>query len=167
MRNKEIVWGIILLSAGIIAGLATANIISGEYFLFIVSIGFIAAYIFSKRTLGLIIPGCIITATALFSVLERAYTGLEGEYFLILLGLAFMAIFFIHTNRINSGSWGGRYWPLFPGIGLVLLAGLVLAVEKNIFDIDPKYLNLITPFIIVVIGIWLLVGGLVKNNRNQ
>ncbi|MFZ5353213.1 MAG: hypothetical protein ACOZCL_10900 [Bacillota bacterium] len=167
MENKNTIIGAALIALGIIIGLASMNFIDGSIIFYALAIGFIAGYFVKGRCLGLLIPGCILSALALFITMDELILDFSGLYFLIMLGAAFLSVFMIHTVRYNSGNWGEKYWPLFPGFSLMLIGGMVLAVEGNLISFNLEYLNLITPAILIIIGAVMLVSNFKKSTRNS
>ena len=164
MHNKNVRVGIILILVGVLSGLGTLKIFSGELVLYLFSIGFLGAYFGYRRNVGFLIPGCILASIAVFSSVEQRMPGFDGLYFLLFLGTAFIAVFLIHTLH-NSSSWGERYWPLFPGLSLMIIGFLTLAVENKLLRFDLKYLNFVTPAILVIAGAVILINNFVRKNR--
>jgi hypothetical protein len=149
--------------AGVIIALASLNIIPKISFLFILAAGFLVAYIIFSRNIGFLIPGCILGAVATFVTLGQQY-GFNGIYILILLGLAFLAIFLIHTAYLKTNRWGERYWPLFPASILIITGTLILNAQLNPLDPARKFINIITPAFLIIIGIVILFGKTKKSD---
>jgi len=166
MNQKSVLIGLILLMTGLVTGLSSLELLPENSGLYIVAGAFLAAYIFVRRKLGFLIAGLMAGTVAAFTSLKDYLGPKDGVYFLIFLGLAFIAIFFIHTFRINKEGWGVRYWPLFPGISLIMIGSLVALVQNGILDFDLKYLNLITPVTLAIIGVAVMAKGLRKVGGN-
>jgi len=150
--------GLVLIIAGVVFGLTALELIHGVNVLYVIAGCFIAAYVVFGRNLGFLIPGCILGAIALFSTID-SYFDVDGAVLLIMLGLAFLAVFLIHTIKAKEGGWGERYWPLFPAACFLVIGGVITAVHNNIFDFNLKYLNLITPAVLIAAGIIVLLSG--------
>lgn len=159
MKKNNLVWGLILLAAGVFSGLSAFGVVTGSSFLLIVSAGFFIAYFAGQRNLGFLIPACIIASIGLFDVVEQNLPQAEGSWFFLFLSAAFLAVFFIHTIRIKSLEWGTRYWPLFPAISLLLIGGLVLMIEHEFLGINPEHLGLVMPVVLIIIGAAMLLKG--------
>jgi len=101
--------GLLLIGVGIFSLLGNFGLVTGEFFLIIVGIIFIAFYFSSKkanRPLGFLIPGCITLAVGIFSNLEPYIGDFDGSLFFWMIGAAFIAIHMIHssTSMINHSS---------------------------------------------------------------
>ncbi|MGB9858061.1 MAG: hypothetical protein ACPLKX_08005 [Dictyoglomaceae bacterium] len=140
----------ILIALGILLTLVTFNLIPDSSILFIFGFGFITAYYIFKRNLGFLIPGCIITAVAIFAILKDIWD-IDGIYFLLFLGLAFLAIFFIHTSKLNISNLGEKYWPLYPGFILIGISIVLLIFQEN-----ARLLGIIIPLFLIAIGVIML-----------
>lgn len=165
--NKKIIWGIAFMIFGFIMGLSALEIIPGVITLFLLTVGFLAAYMFYKRSIGFLIPGSVFLALAVFATMNQYNPRYDGIYFLILLGLAFIAILFLHTIRIETKKWGLKYWPLFPAIIFFLTGGLILTDRYTLISISSRYINLITPISVIVIGIGILIVGNTSCNKTN
>lgn len=161
MNKKSMVIGSILILAGLITGLSTLGFANDGAVLFVLGGAFLAAYIAYKRLLGFLIPGCVLSALGIFVTLDLDKTGepADGGFAMLLIGLAFLAVFLIHTSRRYEGGWGARYWPLFPAAGTMAIGAALLAVSYKVLDFDLEYLNLINPIILVVIGAAIIISG--------
>ncbi|MCX7923620.1 MAG: hypothetical protein N3B21_16660 [Clostridia bacterium] len=158
MKNKKVTVGTSLISIGIVGGIAELGVISQNILLYILTGIFLAAYIYTKA-LGFLIPGCTLTAVSLFVVfnMERFGENISAIYLLLLMGMSFYAVFFIHTYRIKSNRWGERFWPLFPGSALLVISSVMLIVQVDTLEL--KYLNFVTPAVLLIIGTVMVVKG--------
>jgi hypothetical protein len=163
MERKNVFLGVILVLVGVWLALSALHMMPNINFLFILAGGFIVAYFVFNRNLGFLIPGCILAAVATFITLGQQH-GFNGIYILILLGLAFIAIFLIHTLYIKSGQWGDRYWPLFPGSILIIIGTLILNMQLGSSDPMRQLINMVTPGLLILLGIIILFGGSKKSS---
>jgi hypothetical protein len=161
MDRKNVFLGIVLVMAGIWMGLSALNLMPKISILFILAAGFLVAYFVFNRNIGFLIPGCILAAIATFVTLGQQ-NGFNGIYVLILLGLAFFAIFLIHTMHIKTDQWGDKYWPLFPGSILIIIGTLILNAQLDPLDPNRQIITMITPAFLIIIGIIILFGGTKK-----
>ncbi|MEW6624125.1 MAG: hypothetical protein AB1420_13510 [Bacillota bacterium] len=161
MRSHK--WtGIVLVLVGCFLLLANLKIIDGMYFLLLLGTAFIAVYYAVGRNIGFLIPGCILTAIGLFTVLNSkgfVGQGFEGS-FLVFLGLAFIAVLFVHTMHAETRNWGERFWPVFPGGALIFVGLTVTGIKKWGWPNFWQYFNYIWP-------LFLIVAGLVLYFRNK
>lgn len=162
MDRKNVFLGIILVVLGIWLALSALDLIPDINFLFILATGFLVAYVVFGRNIGFLIPGCILAAIATFVTLGQM-NGFNGIYVIILLGLAFVAIFLIHTMHIRTKDWGEKYWPLFPGSILLIVGTLILNAQLDPLDPKRQLFNMITPALLIIIGIIILFGGTKKS----
>lgn len=163
--QPHLIFGVVLSAAGSVMLLRDLGKfdfnISGE--LFILGLGAIFLFFyFAKGITGLIFPGYILPALAIYSLIEN---NMNDNYmwpsFFILLGLAFYLIYF--TAFINKSNW-----PLIPGTILILFGLVSFAFVLGIVSIDmirglSQYQNYIISGGIVLLGIGLLYKGLKKN----
>jgi hypothetical protein len=171
MNRKNVIFGSILVIAGLYIALNTLGLLPGFNYLYLLSAGFIAAYLLFDKNLGFLIPGCILGAIALFSTAQSMISGLDGSWFIVFLATGFLAIFLIHTLHVRKVSWGERYWPLFPAASLLLIGSFIILVEKDLLRIDLehlKYLNLIFPAAAVITGVIILARSISgRNSRSK
>lgn len=152
METQKLI-GVILVALGIFLTLVTFNLIPGSSILFIFALGFLYAYYKFGKNIGFLIPGLIFVAIGIFTILEEAWN-IGGIYFLLFLGLAFILIFLIHTSKIQTKDYGERYWPLYPGFILTGLS-LILIFQQKV----AKYLNIVIPLLLILIGFLILIRG--------
>lgn len=163
MDRKNVFLGIVLVLVGILMALSALNLMPKFNILFILAAGFLVAYFVFNRNIGFLIPGCILAAIATFITLGQR-NGFNGIYVLILLGLAFFAVFLIHTMHIKTNQWGDRYWPLFPGSVLLIVGTLILNAQLDPMDPQRKIITMIAPVFLIIIGVIILFGGTKKSN---
>lgn len=165
MAKGRNIFGVFLIFAGAFLLLERLNLIDGDIFLLLLGGGFIAAYFANGRTLGFLIPGSILAWLGLYTFfMEQPVLGFKDDFagglLFLALGLAFFTIF-LHTLFKEKG--GARFWPLYPGIGLVLFA---LVVEYDFQFIPQLYLTQIKtywPGLIILFGLFLLLTS--KKNK--
>jgi hypothetical protein len=153
--RRWIFLGILLIIAGLvfevlnIAGAATTLLNPGALFLGAIGGGLLAGYVYTKGY-GFLIPGCILASLWLSITAVEAVPvwpgDLDGAIIVGGLGVSFFAIYLI--DRLYGGQ--GRTWPVWPGLGLVLVS-LVLALGTFV----PE--SVVGAFFIVVPGVVLLV----------
>lgn len=156
MDRRNLTWGIILVAAGLVWALDELRVLPGSGFLLIVAIGFLAAYFVYRRSMGFLIPGCIIGAVGAYSIFQDIFRHISSDFFLLFLGIAFIAVFIVHTSNINDGSWGSKFWPLIPG-GILAAVGTLGAAGS--IDLIGRNMDLIIPVIFVVIGVSIIAKG--------
>lgn len=124
-RDKRL--GTILIGVGILALLGRAGLLEGAGTLFVLSAVALAIYAFSGghrkySNIASLIPGLVLVAIGISIYLEQRFNISDGAI-LFWLSAAFLGIYLIHT-RIAGSDWGSRYWPLFPGCGLLIIGFL-------------------------------------------
>ena len=159
--NKSVKGGIILIIAGIILLLSQVGVISGQVFLFILSLGFIATYALlggrkEYGNIGFLIPGTVLLAVALFASMSSfAENGnLNPGFFFLGLSLSFLAVFLVHTISFKEADHGGRYWPLYPAGGLLIVALLIQFSGK--WATYLSWINYLWVAALIIFGIWLI-----------
>lgn len=169
--SKTAKGGILLMAAGVVLLLVQLDVIPGDYFLLLLGAGFCLAYaLFGGRkeygSIGFLIPGTILLAIGVFAGFEtRVLPGSPGVVFLSLLGLSFLAVFLVHTFWFKEVGHGGRFWPLYPFGGLVLLAVLSTARINLGWTAWQQAMNYIWVAALIVTGLWLLLGRGKKEGR--
>ncbi len=155
MDKKKL--GILLIAIGVFILLNTLNLISDDNFLYLLSGGFLLTYfVLGARkhygNIGFLIPGTVLLAIALFSDLQRIefIDNLGGGVFFIMLGLSFTAVL-IHTSAFEKWDW-----PIYPAGALIIFGLFVIFIDNNDFIQNQKYLNYITPVVLIVLGSYFL-----------
>lgn len=155
--DKNIKIGILLMVFGVLWFLNQLNIFPSQIFLVFLSVSFLAVYIFiggrkSYGNMGFLIPGLILLAIAAYAIGSE-----DPSLFFLFLSLAFWAVLFIHTLWYTEEDWGTRFWPIFPGAGLMFFAGMIYAT--TVLDWDLRFLNLgnyIIAAVLIGVGIRLI-----------
>ncbi|HED24193.1 MAG TPA: hypothetical protein ENN91_03615, partial [Firmicutes bacterium] len=143
--SKSFKGGILLIIAGVFLLLNQLGLIPGQSFLFLLAFGFIAAYVLlgarkEYGNVGFLIPGAVLLAIALFAALSERprFESISPAYFFFGLSLSFWAVFLVHTYWFKELDHGGRFWPVYPAAGLLLVAAIISFSGEWI-----KYLNLL------------------------
>jgi hypothetical protein len=115
-RDPRRVTGVVLIAIGLalfVLQIATETTVT---IMFLVGGAIFIAGYFSRRSYGLLVPGCLLVGMALGQLGEEYVDSLRNPT-LIGLGIGFLAIFAV--DRIHSGqtSW----WPLIPGFILFFM----------------------------------------------
>lgn len=142
------------------------GLLTGNAFLLILGLGFLAVYFLlgGRRrygNIGLLIPGAIlISIWAAITISQRVALGpLDGAIFLFLIGLAFLAVFFLHTISFKEMSHGDRFWPLYPTAGLFFIGAITYLSQLQEREISfSRYLNYLWILVFLVIGLKLILG---------
>lgn len=149
--------GVLLLLVGLFILLNTVGLISDDFFMYLLSAGFLITYFLlgarkHYRNIGFLIPASILLALALFSDLQRIdfIADLGGGFFFIILGLAFVVIF-IHTLAFEKWDW-----PIYPASALIIFGVFAIFIENSTFIQSRNYLNYLTPAILIISGIIIL-----------
>jgi hypothetical protein len=104
-----------------LTGIRTPLLDPGLLFLGAMALGCLAGYVYTAWY-GLLIPGCILTSlwlTTTFVELVPTWPGdLDGAIILAGMGVSFFAIYLVDRARTRRR----RMWPVWVGVGLVLLA---------------------------------------------
>jgi len=162
MTNRKLFFGFLLILAGILIGLKELNIFPKIDFLFILAGGFLIAYFLNRKKPGYLITGCILAAIACYSTLDDIIPGFPGSSFFVLLGLAFLAIFLIHTisQRMEGGS--SYIWPLYPGLVLCLFGLFCLLLEEDLIEFTPALKQLLFPLLLIGLGLLIVIHNIRK-----
>lgn len=175
--RAPIIIGFVLIFVGALFLLSQFVEVSGRIVLGGLGVVFLFVYYLRPtRPLGFLIPGCILVGLGIFTGLEQSgvLKGLGSLFFVLpglfygLLGLAFLAIYFIHTGRYCARG-GRRYWPLYPGIILVVLGVIFLATERQTILGEEGWHALANwwPLILVVVGGLILYRQLAGKRKQQ
>jgi hypothetical protein len=157
LDRKNLFFGAILIMIGILVALVTLRVVPTIGMLYVPAGCFLAAYIVFHRNIGFLIPGCVLAAVATFVTLQQE-NEINSIFMVLFLGIAFLAVFFIHTMHLKTFYWGERNWPLFPGVILIVIATLVLNSQREWLGLDRKVFNMIIPVLLIAVGIILLFG---------
>lgn len=162
--NGKVVIGVILLLLGIVMALQNIINYNGLFTLTAIGLGFIIVYILNggitkRHNIGLLLPGTIIIALGVNNILKFYRINNSDSWFFILMGIAFLIVS-IHT--LSGYYLSKAFWPLYTGIILILF-GLFVGY-KDYFEsiLNVNITNLILPIIIILIGIFILIKGMIK-----
>lgn len=169
MERNNVVAGIIVILIGVFLLISTLGITWEINVLMLIGAGFIAAYAFSKRQLGFLIPGCIVLSIGVHQYLTENHIidNGNGEFFLILLGAAFLMVMLVHTMWIKTDNWGTKYWPAIPGGVLVIIGTLACAdkyISNNLLETVVRYG---WPVIIIAVGLKIMIFPSHRSRRHS
>lgn len=164
--------GLLLIIIGGIFFLSNLGLYPGEFTLMIVGILLLLMYYRSgasvyRRSQGLIIAGAIVTMVGLFAAMDQNLPlgSRDGYLFFVFLGIAFFAVFLVHTRNLKSMPPGKRRWPLYPAAALWGFALFVLMVELLDRDLTQQILNNAFPVGLILVGVILIVKAYRKGRK--
>jgi hypothetical protein len=168
--SKSFKGGILLIVAGIFLLLNQLGVLSGQVFLFMLSLGFIATYVLlgarkEYGNVGFLIPGTILFAIAAYAAVSDSpgFEGLSPAYFFIGLSLSFLAVFLIHTFWFKNLVHGERFWPVYPAAGLLLLAGIIGLSVSGQWAEHLGLLNYLWIVALIAVGIWMVIKSVKRS----
>lgn len=169
MNKRNITTGVIFILIGIFSFLSVFHFTWKFNVVLLIGACFIAAYIFSKRQLGFLIPGCILLSIGIHSFLtdNNIWPNSDGEFFLILLGCAFLAVMLVHTMWLKTSNWGEKYWPIFPGGVLVLIGTLAVLDKYNEYSFWDSVFKYGLPLLLIAIGIKIIFFPSGRHGNNE
>lgn len=151
-RRSGLIAGIILIVIGVSVLLINLGLVEPGLFIAALGVSFLIAYAF-WRLLGFLITGMILTwlgAAVTLIQTTALNSDTEGAIVLASLGLAFV---FIYALMGRKRHW----WPLTPGIILLLLGATVFLAAQNIIPLTgTQIFNIILATALILIGVWLV-----------
>ncbi len=169
MMNQKTLLGAILIIVGILWTLANFHLFNDQWILPLVGMILLAAYLYrggiqEKGTIGLLIAGCIVFMVGIFALLnDYFYLGaFEGAFFFVFLGIAFLAVYLIHTRHISEEDSGHRKWPLYTGLIIMAFGIFVLFTETIHLPAVRRVFSILWPLLLILFGIYIL---LIKRTR--
>lgn len=105
-------------------------------------------------SVGFLIPTAILSMIYITeNYVIVAFPGFDGMLMTMSIGLAFIAVFLLHTVRFK-GQWN-RFWPLVTGIVIILFGALEGVVDLTQLQWLNGILNNLGALFLIVIGLWL------------
>ncbi len=164
--NRTTKGGILLIIAGVFLLLNQVGAFSGQTFFYILAFGFIAAYVLlgarkEYGNVGFLIPGTVLLSIAIYDAVSNSlvFNELNPAFFFLGLALSFLAIFLIHTYWFKTLDHGKRFWPVYPTLGLLIIAVIISLGTTGKW---LEYLNLINYLWIaalIALGGWLIISS--------
>lgn len=158
--NQKTLLGTIFIIIGILWTLSNFYLINDQWILPLIGMILLIAYLYrggtqKKGTIGLLIAGCIILMVGLFAVFNDYYfLGVfEGALFFIFLGIAFLAVYFIHTRHLSDKDSGQQKWPLCTGLLIMLFGLFVLFTETIHIPSIQRIYAIFWPLILIILGL--------------
>ncbi len=166
MINRNTFLGIILVIIGFGWTLSNLHLINDHWILPFIGIVFIAAYFYrggteKKSTIGFLITGCIIFMIGLFAVInDSLHLGaFEGGLFFFFVGIAFLAVYIIHTRYLPDKNSGNQKWPLYTSLIIIAFGIFVLITETAHLPLLRKIYPILWPMAIIVLGLFVILKG--------
>jgi len=170
--SKSFKGGVLLIIAGVFLLLNQVGVIPGQAFMFLLAFGFIATYVLlgarkEYGNVGFLIPGTVLLAIAVYAAISEAprFENLSPAYFFLGLSLSFWAVFLVHTYWFKAADHGGRFWPVYPAAGLLLLSAVISFADERV-----EYLNLLNylwVIVLIAVGGWLVYSSLKRNVKSK
>ncbi len=161
--NQKTLLGAIFIIIGILWTLSNFHLFNDQWILPLVGMILLTAYLYrggtqEKRTIGLLIAGCIVFMVGLFALAnDYFYLGaFEGALFFIFLGIAFLAIYFIHTRHISEEDTGHRKWPLYTGLIIMAFGIFVLFTETIHMPAVRRIFSILWPLLLIILGLYII-----------
>lgn len=161
--NTRSILGLVLIILGLFIFLANMGIITADFTLFIIAGGFYAAYFVSgkktaQRRVGFLVPALLITAVALFDILDNyVISEVSGSLFFLLIALSFLFLYLLHTVHLDN--YKNKEWPLYAAGCIFAFSLFVYIVEA----VDSAQVQLIVikywPILIILSGVILFFKG--------
>ena len=174
MRNSKAGVGIFLILIGIGTLASRFGLLQGESILLLISAAFFGMYIMNGgnkkySNIGFILPACILLAVWGMSYIEDSkLLGVDSDSVsLSLIGLAFLAVYLIHSVWCNEERQGRRNWPLIPAVVILAVSGASYADRTMNWNIVSLVLGNVGPVIIIIIGLCLLIKSFAFNNKKE
>lgn len=170
MKDRRMI-GLVLVAVGAISFASRFGWLSGEYFLMGIGAVFLIAYYIQNRSIGFLIPACILIALGLFVNIEsgrllffRRQAG--GALFFFFMALAFYMMSFLH--RLGNDRPGRKaVWPVIVGTALTAFGVFVYGVEHWKLNWNlTRWLVLIDrfwPLILIAAGLFMVL----KNSKES
>lgn len=157
MKRSGLIWGILLVLAGLFAIAVQWLDLGAESVVLLLGIGFFVVYIATRKT-GWVIPAMLLICIGAGVLLTERMTLMipEGTLIIALLALAFFLMHpFVYRKQGN--------WPLFPGVTLMAVAVIVYmsedpALAATIWALVDAY----WPVALIVAGVWVIITQAVR-----
>ncbi len=173
VMSKSFKVGVLLIIGGVLLLLNQLGIFSGQLFLFVLALGFIATYILlgarkEYGNVGFLIPGTVLLAIAVYAAASGwpGFGDLSPAYFFLGLSLSFFAVFLAHTFWFKNLDHGERFWPVYPSAGLLLLAGVISLSVSGQWVQYLDLLNYLWVVALIAVGVWMVVKSIKKNKES-
>lgn len=152
--RSRLITGVMLILFGLaLFGLQYIGDLGDSIILLGAGLLFVAGYLYS-RTYLLLVLGCIVVGLGIGSLGERS-VWIWSEYSKIGLGIGFILIYLIDLLYRRRSHW----WPLIPGVVLILL-GLRSWGKAWRFLVSDGW-----PLILVIIGVLVLLGAVGRKRK--
>jgi hypothetical protein len=142
-------WGLMLIALGAILLVEQYGLfrVPGWAFLGAIGLVFAAAYAMTRNH-GMLIPAGVLLGLAAGIAVEGDGNRMNGSGVLGGLGLGFVAIYAVDWLMTRSRQW----WPLIPGLILVVLSGLLWTGNKDLLQLFGN----LWPLGLIALGVYVL-----------
>lgn len=160
MKRSGLVWGILLVLAGLFALAVQWMDLGGESIILLMGIGFFVVYIATRKP-GWVIPAMLLVCIGLGVLLTERFVLPIPESVLViaLLALAFFLMHpFVYRKQGN--------WPLFPGITLLAVALIAyMAEDRMLAHAVWHFVDRYWPAGLIVLGLWIILAQALRPRK--
>lgn len=152
-RRGSYVAGLVLIILGVLflVEQLAPDTLGGWMFLLGLGLVLLIGYVLTRQY-GYLIPGCIMTGLGIPVALVETNTVVGSDDGIIVLGLAlgFLAIWLIDSIVARSRPAG--WWPLIPGVILLLVAASILME----YEAWMQEIGLWWPVVLIAVGVFII-----------
>ena len=164
MNTKALGYG--LVGLGLVLMLLNYYQLQADLTLLLIGGCFLIAYfgnfIGSKKNIGFLIPGCILTAIGIWEIIGSipVLSQYEEVGFFASVGTAFVAVYIIGRYGKSNVTWAAIVAAI-----LYIFAAFVYLVSYSVFFAEHE--DLIFPMVMILVGFAILVGSGISRVRRH
>jgi len=156
-RSNGLVTGLVFILAGVaVYFLQSVEGVGPFALLTVLGAVFLAGYFWTTRY-GLLVAGCVLAGVGI-GFLDEGELWHAGNFRWFVLGVAFVAIWAIGLAREHVSRW----WPLIPGVILILLGFRALREARQFLFSSRGW-----PILFVIVGLVIVLASLGRSRRGR
>lgn len=160
--KKTVIWGVLLVLAGVYFLLSTLFNLPAAIFLLFLGVAFLAVRCITGRY-GYTIPGSLLAALGLGLTLQHylPFTTSGAALTLLCLSLGFLVMHLIDFRRMGN-------WPLIPALVLFLVSALLfVTTDPALRHLLEPYFPYLLPVVLILLGVIFLLRALFKGRQGD